>query len=241
MALKEKQREETSLREVIENIKNREKYLLHEDCLYMCCNGKWKICLPTSSITRIINECHTVYGHSGARKCQLIINEDLHYPNLYKVAKGMIKRCDICQKNKMSTQARYAPLQPIIMTTPLEVIFVDYYGPLPASRFGFRYVFAVLDGFIKYVKLYGVEKQTTQAAIAKIFGNFIPQHGKPGRFVSQHGTQFTSKSWKDRLKKEGIEQTLTSLRHPQSSMIKRENRELCKNFRILLQENKHFA
>ena len=73
----------------------------------------------------------------------------------------------------------------------------------------------------------------------KIFGHYIPLFGKPSRIVTDHGTQFTSQVWKDKLRKEGIQHNLTSIRHPQAKMVERDNRELSKFFRILLGELRH--
>ena len=54
-----------------------------------------------------------------------------------------------------------------------------------------------------------------------------------------HGTQFTTQVWKDKLMKEGTKHTLASIRDPQANMVETVNRELSKFFRILLGELKH--
>ena len=87
--------------------------------------------------------------------------------------------------------------------------------------------------------MYLLRRQTTFSTINKIFRHYIPHSGKPERIVTGHGTQFTTQVWKEKLKKEGIKHTLTSIRHPQANMVERVNRELSKLFRILLEELKH--
>ena len=121
----------------------------------------------------------------------------------------------------------------------MEAVFIDFYDPLPTAKYGFQYILAVLDGFSKYVKPYPLRRQITLATINKIFGHYIPHIGKPERIITDLGTQFTTEAWKEKLRKEGIKHTLTSIRHPQANMVERVNRELSKFFRILLAELKH--
>ena len=168
-----------------------------------------------------------------------MLSEGFHYPGLLKRIKKKLKTCHVCQLNKVSTQSSFSPSQPIILSQPLEAVFIDFYGPLPTAKYGFKYILATLDGFSKYVKLYPLRRQTTSATIDKIFGHYIPLLGKPSRIVTDHGTQFTTQVWKDKLRKEGIKHTLTSIRHPQANIVERVNRELSKVFRILLGEFKH--
>ena len=149
-----------------------------------------------------------------------------------------IKTCDQCQRNKVPTQ-KSSPYQPITSTKPLEVVFLDFYGPLPSSTFGYKYVSVIWDGFTKYVKTYRLRKETTRTTIGKLLTDYIPKIGKPKRIMTDHGTQFTSALWRGKLKGEGIEHTLTSIRHLQANMVERVNREISKFLRILLMESKH--
>ena len=53
--------------------------------------------------------------------------------------------------------------------------------------------------------------------------------------------EHSSPPWflKEKLRREGIKHTLTSIRHLQADMVERVKRELSKFFRILLEELKH--
>ena len=96
----------------------------------------------------------------------------------------------------------------------------------------------MIDTFTKYIKLYPLRKATCKATIRKI-DDFIRSIGKPTRILTDRGTQFTSKKWKEALEERGIKMALTSIRHPQGNMVERTNRELARFFRTFLPEDRH--
>lgn len=67
-----------------------------------------------------------------------------------------------------------------------------------------QYLFVILDAFSKYVSLHPIKKATATACVSKIVKEYIPKHGKPQIILSDNGTQFTSKLWKEKLEQEGI-------------------------------------
>ena len=53
--------------------------------------------------------------------------------------------------------------------------------------------------------------------------DYIPHFGKPKAILSDHGTQFTSEKWINKLKGEGINPIFSFIRHPQSNPVERES------------------
>ena len=188
--------EDPKLRKIQRNITDHPGYSILQNCACKVCQQTQKLCLPTALIGDLIMECHLLYGHIGARKCQLMISEDFYYPGLRKITKEKLKTCDIFQRNKTPTQSSHSPSYPIILSEPLEAVFVDYYGPLPTAKYGYKYILGILDGFRKYIKLYSLRRETTLSTIGKTFERYIPFRGKPKRIVTDHGTQFTTQVWK---------------------------------------------
>ena len=56
-----------------------------------------------------------------------------------------------------------------------------------------------MDTFTKYTKLYPLRKATSEVTIRKVY-DFIKSIGKPQKILTDEGTQFTSKKWKETLK-----------------------------------------
>jgi hypothetical protein len=68
-------------------------------------------------------------------------------------------------------------MHPIIAENPGDLVTVDYYGPLPASRSRVTYIFVVIDAFSKFVRLYPLCRARAKISAKKIvddFHRFIP-------------------------------------------------------------------
>ena len=147
----------------------------------------------------------------------------------------LVSTCDVYQRNKPSTRPARAPLQSILPRQPGELLSVDFYGPLATSTGGVNHIFITIDAFSKLV--YPIKKATTAIIIKKIFEHYCVKIGKPEKIICDHGTQFTSKKWQEKLKEERIQLVYSSIRHPQGNVVERVNRELGKFFRILIKNN----
>ena len=112
--------------------------------------------------------------------------EDFHHPGLPRKIKSQLKTCDKCQRNEVATRSSLGINQRIIITEPFDAAFVNFYGPLPTSTFGYRYVLVGLEGFIKYVRMNALRNQTTRAAVVKIFMDYILKFFKLRRIVTDH-------------------------------------------------------
>ena len=108
---------------------------------------------------------------------------------------------------------------------------------MPTSIGRAKYLLTTIDVFSKYVALYPIARANTNTAIRKIFENHIPNHGKPKSIITDHGTQFTSAAWRNKLKTEEIKHIFSAVRHPQSNSIERVHRDLSAYLRVLVKEN----
>ena len=143
LRLVESQENDIKLQAIRENITDKQNYQLREDCLYKKFQDVWKIYLPSSMLEELIINCHQIYGHLGARKCHLILSEDFYHPGFLKLIKRNLRVCHTCQLNKTPTQSSLSPSYPITLSRPLEATFIDYYGPLPTVKYGYKYILGV--------------------------------------------------------------------------------------------------
>ena len=124
-------------------------------------------------------------------------------------------------------------MQPIFTDRPGELLSIDFYGPLPPSTAGAKYLLTTIDVFCKFVVIYPIKNANTATVIRKILQDYIPKYGKPAKIICDHGTQFTSKLWAKKLREENISLIFSSIRHPQSNIVERVHRELGRFFRTL--------
>lgn len=86
---------------------------------------------------------------------------------------------------------------------PLHTIHCDHIGPLETRKM-YNYILTVVDAFTKFVWLFPVKSTTSKETIDKLM---IHQQtfGNPTRLISDRGTAFTSKDFKEYCDKEHIQ------------------------------------
>lgn len=208
--------------------------LLYSDGLE---GNKYKLAIPEKLIPDFCWYYHNTLGHFGSYKIITILKRSfLYWPNMIKHLKQILRSCDLCQKTKYSNIKLEGNMHPIISTKPGELVCIDFYGPLPPGIRGVSYIFVVIDNFSKYVKLYALRSATSKAAATKLIDDYhklIPI----STVLSDHGSQFTSSLWSQKLTDAGIRYTFSSIRHPASNPSERVMRELGRIFRAYCSTN----
>jgi hypothetical protein len=126
-----------------------------------------------------------------------------------------IRSCEVCQKCKFPNRALSGEMHPIVAEQPSDLVTVDYYGPLPESRSRVSYIFAVIDSFSKFVKMYPLRRAQAKLSAQRVldFHRTVPTKV----VLSDHGTQFQSKQWQETLEQWDIQPTFSTVRQPQSN------------------------
>lgn len=210
-------------------------YCLVEGVLFYCrysSSDSWLVCIPSERINELIVSVHCHFGHVGAKKCILAISEFCFFKSLQFRVRQIIKRCDLCQRSKISTTRVEGIMQSVLSDSPLDRVLVDIFGPLPFGWNRVSYIFVVLDNFSLFVRLYAIKKATAISVTNRITDDYIPTYDTPKCIISDYGVQFTCKVWKQRLSELGIAPTTISVYHPQSNPAERVMRELGRMFRM---------
>lgn len=214
------------------------KYTLHKDLLFMRISedSPYLACLPNNLVNTFVQAYHETLGHFGVYKTWTALKHDFFWPNMFRNIKRIIKHCDICQR------AKVAPLEkPPLLTVPSsrvnELISLDLYGPLVKSRGGVTFLCVIIDVFSKFITLYPLKKATSRAILNRLQSDYFKRHGPVEKILTDHGSQFTAKSWEATLSSLGVKPTYSSVRHPQSNPVERYMRELSRLFRTFCSEH----
>ena len=233
------QRNDERLNKIINELNNdpnsklNDIYTWYNNKLYRRERRTWKLIIATEISERLVEEIHISYGHIGMKRTYQLFKEHFTGDKVYKFTKHMIKTCEKCQKNKDHHKKGTGETKPMLPQSKGEMVSMDYYGPLPTSTSGVKYLLIIVDNFTKYVKLYPMKKATTAITINKL-KQYIFEVGKPKTILTDNGTQFTSKSWTKNLEKLGIRPKYTPIRNPCTNLSERVNRQLRNLFRILV-------
>lgn len=199
--------------------------------------NNWKLCIPRTVQTQLIWFIHTGYGHFGIRKCIKHMVKYYYFKNLSRKVICQLRTCEVCQKVKESNNHFSYLMYPIIPKCLHDITACDLYGPLPTSIGGVKYIVVFVECWSKFTCLYPI-KQATSDVVLKCLQKFIDNVGKPLRFLSDNGTQFTSGEFRNFLRWEGIKHITISKYHPQSNPCERIMKELSRLFRTFC-PNKH--
>ena len=130
------------------------------------------------------------------------------------------------------------PLQPILVSQPLELVHLDYLS-LEPSKGNIENVLVITDHFTRYALAYASKTQTAQATARILWDNFICHYGFPEQFISDQGRNFESDLIQELCKIAGVKKLHTTPYHPQSNgQCERFNSTLCNMLGTLSDEEK---
>jgi transposase InsO family protein len=152
---------------------------------------------------------HIIRGFSGS------LSYEIPTP-LYVGVKG--SRFFARQKHVPSHQLHAIPI-----TWPFSTWGLDLVGPFKKPKGGFTHIFVTVDKFTKFVE----EKPAASITIAKAV-EFIKEimysFGIPNTIITDNGTQFTMREFKDFCVDSGIKVNYALVSHPQSNgLVERSN------------------
>ena len=134
-----------------------------------------------------------------------------------KQMRQVIKACRHCLQYEGDFPK--APLCPIVATTPLDLLHVDYTSIETMMELNqsprVTNVLVFQDHFTKHVLAYGTPDQTVKTVVKFLYGDYISIFGAPARLLSDRGTSFTSSIIEELCKIIGIQQVWTMPYHPQ--------------------------
>ena len=197
---------------------------------------QWQLVVPKAYRSRALAGCHDDVGHQGRMRTLSLLRERFFWPGMQTEAIQHILKCTRCLRRK--TPSHVAPLQPIHVTQPLELVHMDYLS-LEPSKGNIENVLVITDHFTRYALAYPSKTQTAQATARILWDNFICHYGFPEKFISDQGRNFESDLIKELCKIAGVKKLHTTPYHPQGNgQCERFNSTLCNMLGTLSEEEK---
>ena len=196
----------------------------------------WQLVIPETHRHKAILGCHDEVGHQERVRTLSLLRERFSWPSMQVEATQHIAKCSRCLKRKSTPQV--APLQPILVSQPLELVHLDYLS-LEPSKGNIENVLVITDHFTRYALVYASKTQTAQATARILWDNFIFHYGFPEQFISDQGRNFESDLIQELCKIAGVKKLHTTPYHPQSNgQCERFNSTLCNMLGTLSDEEK---
>ena len=196
----------------------------------------WQLVVPKLFRERALLGCHDDVGHQGILRTLSLLRERFYWPGMQEEATQHVLKCSRCLRRK--TPPQVAPLQPVLVTQPLELVHMEYLS-LDPSKGNIENVLVITDHFTRYALAYPSKTQTAQATARILWDNFICHYGFPEKFISDQGRNFESDLIKELCKIAGVKKVHTTPYHPQGNgQCERFNSTLCNMLGTLSEEEK---
>lgn len=206
-------------------------YKLINNRVHRKINDKYLWVVPRQMRRDVVRMCHDENGHFAVDKTVNKLLEGYWFPKLRNYVTNYISSCIQCLYNKKSKGPKQGFLHPIDkVIIPFHTLHVDHLGPLPRSG-GKKYIFAVIDGFTKYIQLCAT-KDTSTAPVIRFLKQIFNVYGVPTRIVSDRGSAFTSRNFRKFCQELNIKHVQNAVATPRANgQIERYNATLIESLR----------
>lgn len=200
------------------------KFVCSNDSLYDK-RYEWKIIPPPENRLEIMKAHHDEAMHLGFEKSLARIRQRFYWPKMAKELKHHIQSCEVCKEVK----APSIPVTPQmgemrIAEHPWQIVAADFVGPLPRSKQGNQYILVVSDLFSKWVLLQPLKKIESSRLCSTLRDIWFYRNSTPETIITDNGSSFLSRDFKNLLDKFGIQHWLNSRYHSQANPVERVNR-----------------
>jgi len=153
----------------IERKKYHDQFHISEGKLYRTgIDGRVRIVVPFILQSDLVDYYHRYYGHIGIEKTLTVLRRWSTWPWMREMVSEFVANCKTCGRAKQDWKRSLGNRKHIEIKDINEYIFVDHFGELPATSFGYKHILVILEGFSKFVKLYPVKSMNTSAIIKRI-------------------------------------------------------------------------
>ncbi|MEL7307950.1 MAG: reverse transcriptase domain-containing protein, partial [Pseudomonadota bacterium] len=167
--------------------------------------------VPYRCRLKILTLCHGLHrGISSTYEC---LRQNFFWPGDYKAVSTLVKDCRICSLCR--PQFLQPPNTPIITKSPMEVLALDFVGPLPVSN-GYKYLLTAIDMYSRYAFIEPVKDLSTVSLISAC-KNIFSICGFPNTILSDRGSQFCSNEFRSFLKNFKMRYITTCAYSPKSN------------------------
>ncbi|KAH8405575.1 hypothetical protein KR215_003217 [Drosophila sulfurigaster] len=226
--LKKAQESDAMVKAILEILSSRpyEDFKIKGCLLYKAVEGTDVLVVPKVIEKEIITEAHKA-GHFGTQKTMHSIQQNYWIPHLEGKVSKVISNCVKCIIYNKKLGKKEGFLYKIDKgAEPLYTVHVDHLGVMDVTIKQYKHIFAIVDGFTKFVWLYPTKTTSSEEVLQKL-RNWSDVFGNPCRIISDRGSAFTSAAFESYVKENGIEHIWSTTGVPRGNgQVERVNRSI---------------
>ncbi|CAF4548885.1 unnamed protein product [Didymodactylos carnosus] len=224
--IQEQQQQDKTIKQLYDRLtrgQHRQSYVLENGILHKILHRPDRVTLklpyiPQSMIDQLLHAYHDspTSGHLGVNKTWHKIRDRYFWPGMYNKIKEYVLSCTKCQQFKIARAKPTGKLQPVEPSTDiLNLMGLDFIGPVPQSSSGNKYILVCTDYLSRYAITEATANCTAETAAKFLVEKVILQYGVPRQLLTDRGTHFMSNVFKAIASRCGVNHTTTTTYHPQ--------------------------
>lgn len=187
---------------------------------------------------------HPFAGHRGFETTYNNITSKYFWPKMKQTIYRYCRNCDVCQRAKRPIRRPQGLLgtfysNPYPVDQVMQIISIDFAGPLRECDCGSKYILATQCVYSKYAIIKATKDQQSETVAKFLLEDVIAHHGIPRAIISDRGTSFLSSIIKKLMEKMNIKKHTTSAYHPQANPVERANATIKSFLRCFLDKHEH--
>ena len=193
------------------------KYFIINDLLFrLPKEGKTdpRVVVPKSLYSTVVKNTHLYLGHRGQDTVIKMLCSRVYFERMVDYIRDKLKTCVECQRRAPNFNKRSGKTRRIFALNPMDFICIDFMGPLPLSREGFRYLLVVICVFTRYPWAIPLCDMTADNVAQALMDNVFSLFGLPFVVHSDNQSELVGQALRDIFRSLGIRRTSTTTHNP---------------------------
>lgn len=136
-------------------------------------------------------------GHAGIDQTINKVRESYYWDTLAADTKKFVQTCSTCQAYKMPREKEKGTMCSFDVYYPMELIAMDFYGPLSKSKRDNKHILLAIDCFSKFIIAEATTTTSAEVVYNFIMNKILGPFGAPNRIITDNAPGFAAKKIKD--------------------------------------------
>ncbi|XP_041372627.1 uncharacterized protein LOC121385902 [Gigantopelta aegis] len=166
-------------------------------------------------------------GHQGVERTKCRMRARYYWYGMSRAVKNVLFTCVQCNRCKKGNRKARSPMKQFHAGVPMERVHLDFLGPLPKTENGNEYVLMMVDQFTKWVECIPLPSQTAEVTARAAINEVFSRFGYPFEIFTDQGRNFESELFQEVCKLLHIHKARTTPYRPSANgQVERYNRTL---------------
>ena len=150
--------------------------------------------LPSSLRHRLLRLAHhtPIAGHPGQTRLHRRLRRSYYWPHMAADISATVRKCTPCAKNRLRRLRKASEMKLFPATAPLDLVAIDFLGPIPKSSRGFIFMLVISDRFTKLTQVVPLKLISAYDVAVTFVENWVSKYGAPATLLSDNGSQFVA-------------------------------------------------